>query len=123
MDCLFCKIIAGEIPAYKVYEDENVFAFLDINPKEVGHTLVIPKNHTRNIFTLEETSGLMESVVKVSNLLKSKLECEGLNIYVNNEAIAGQEVFHLHFHLVPAYENSIHLEKDEFTKIIEKINA
>lgn len=105
-DCIFCKIVNGEIPSAKVYEDEHVYAFLDISQVTKGHTLVIPKQHARNIYdTPSDIAGeLFARVPKISNAIKTAFQPDGLNILVNNEAPADQSVFHLHIHLLPKYE-------------------
>lgn len=102
-DCVFCAIAAGEIPCFKVYEDELVLAYLDINPFSEGHTLVIPKAHTTGLLdTPEETlAALLARVKKVAAHLKSALGCDGFHILQNNGAAAGQTVGHIHFHIVP----------------------
>ena len=102
-DCVFCAIAAGEIPSFKVYEDELVLAYLDINPFSEGHTLVIPKAHTTGLLdTPEETlAALLARVKKVAAHLKTALGCDGFHILQNNGAAAGQTVGHIHFHIVP----------------------
>ena len=104
-NCVFCAIAAGEIPCFKVYEDDLVLAYLDINPFAEGHTLVIPKAHTTGLLdTPPET--LREMIVRVQKVaarLKDALPCDGFNILQNNGAAAGQTVMHLHFHIVPRY--------------------
>lgn len=102
-DCVFCAIAAGEIPCFKVYEDELVLAYLDINPFSEGHTLVIPKAHTTGLLdTPEETLAvLLARVKKVAAHLKTALGCDGFHILQNNGAAAGQTVGHIHFHIVP----------------------
>jgi histidine triad (HIT) family protein len=104
-DCVFCAIAAGEIPSFKVYEDELVLAYLDINPFSKGHTLVIPKEHSTGLLdTSDETlSALISRVRKVAAHLKSALPCDGFNILQNNGEAAGQTVMHIHFHIVPRY--------------------
>ncbi|NSL52004.1 HIT family protein [Calidifontibacillus erzurumensis] len=104
-DCIFCKIINGEIPASKVYEDEHVLAFLDISQITKGHTLVIPKAHYENLFDLPQESAekLFSVVPKIVNAMKSQLHIEDLNLVSNSGRKAGQEVFHLHLHLIPRY--------------------
>jgi histidine triad (HIT) family protein len=104
-DCVFCAIAAGEIPSFKVYEDDLVLAYLDINPFSKGHTLVIPKEHyTGLIDTPDETlAALIERVKKVAAHLKTALPCDGFNILQNNGEAAGQTVMHIHFHIVPRY--------------------
>lgn len=103
VDCIFCKIVNGEIPSHKVYEDENVLAFLDANPSSKGHTLVIPKEHVENIHQASDMDYMWKSIVKVSDAVKDAFNAEGLNISQNNGKVAGQEVFHLHFHITPRY--------------------
>ncbi len=102
-NCIFCAIAAGEIPSFKVYEDDDVLAYLDINPFSEGHTLVIPKIHATGM--LDASDELLATVVarvkKVAAHLKTALPCDGFNILQNNGAAAGQTVPHLHFHIVP----------------------
>ncbi|BAI81358.1 histidine triad family protein [Deferribacter desulfuricans SSM1] len=107
MDCIFCKIISGEIPSAKVYEDDDFIAILDIRPVHLGHTLLIPKKHFRNIYDTDKEIGekIYPVLVKLANAIKSALNCDGLNIVQNNEPAGGQEVFHSHIHLIPRYEN------------------
>jgi histidine triad (HIT) family protein len=104
-DCIFCKIISGEIPCAKVYEDEHVIAFLDISQVTKGHTLVIPKVHKKDIFELtpEIASKLFEVVPKIANAINEKFSPIGLNVLNNNGEPAGQTVFHFHMHLIPRY--------------------
>ncbi len=104
-DCIFCAIAAGEIPSCKVYEDEVVLAYLDINPFTKGHTLVIPKEHSPNLIQTpdERLAAVIARVKKVAAHLKDALPCDGFNILQNNGEAAGQSVFHLHFHIVPRY--------------------
>ena len=107
MDCIFCAIVAGEIPAVKVYEDEHVFAFMDIAPANPGHTLVIPKQHYRNIFDMptEVGSKIMQAAIPIANAIRTALNSDGLNLFQSNEAAAFQTVFHFHLHLIPRWEN------------------
>jgi histidine triad (HIT) family protein len=104
-DCIFCKIIAGDIPSAKVYEDEHVYAFLDISQVTKGHTLIIPKDHVKDIFELpEETAAnLYRAVPGVAKALNKAFEPNGLNVLNNNKKPAGQSVFHYHLHLLPRY--------------------
>lgn len=103
--CIFCSIAKGEIPSFKVYEDELVLAYLDINPFTRGHTLVIPKAHAEDL--LDADDALLEKIVvrvkKVAAHLKAALPCDGFNILQNNGEAAGQTVHHLHFHIIPRY--------------------
>ena len=102
-DCVFCAIAEAEIPSFKVYEDELVLAYLDINPFTKGHTLVIPKAHSKGLLdTSDETlATVLVRVKKVAAHLKEALPCDGFNILQNNGAAAGQTVRHIHFHIVP----------------------
>jgi len=101
-NCLFCKIIKGEVPSYKIYEDDFVYAFLDINPEKPGHTLVVPKKHSENIFNIEKDD--LERVIMASKKISQKMEqlgYGGVNIYNNNGEGSGQIVFHFHMHIIP----------------------
>ncbi|KGX92612.1 protein hit [Pontibacillus halophilus JSM 076056 = DSM 19796] len=104
-DCIFCKIIDGEIPSARVYEDEDVYAFLDISQVTKGHTLVIPKKHTKNIYETDAhiAEKVFSRVPKIANAMKEAFQPAGINILNNNEEAAGQSVFHLHIHLIPRY--------------------
>ena len=107
-NCLFCKIVSGEIPCYKIYEDENFLAFLDINPVNPGHTLVIPKKHSRNVLEMDNNKtlgNLMLIVQKLSKQIKTALKSDGINIIMNNEPAAGQIIFHTHTHIIPRFLN------------------
>ena len=134
-DCIFCKIINKEIPSHLIYEDEDVFAFLDINASAPGHTIVIPKKHVVTMFELSQDElGLLFEKVKMiaSKIKESELAPTGFNIGVNQYRPAGQEVDHLHLHIIPRWENdgggamqSIVLNKTEesLESIAEKIKA
>ncbi|MDD5098682.1 MAG: HIT family protein, partial [Candidatus Pacebacteria bacterium] len=102
-NCIFCKIINNEIPCYKIYEDEFVLAFLDINPVVIGHTLIIPKKHFENIFEAEDEylERIITASKKISLKMKEALGVEGINLYQANGLIAGQTVFHFHLHILP----------------------
>ncbi|MDR1567782.1 MAG: HIT family protein [Streptococcaceae bacterium] len=106
--CVFCQIISGEIPSAKIYEDENILAFLDITQTTKGHTLVIPKQHIRNIFEMpEETAATIgRKLPRLAAQIKEKLGASGMNIINNNEAVAYQSVFHAHIHLIPRYSKT-----------------
>ena len=107
MDCIFCKIVAGEIPSYKVYENEDVLAFLDIAPVSHGHTLVVSKKHWQNMEEIPENElgRLMIGVKKVGSLIKTKLGYKGYNVSENNDPVAGQVVPHIHWHVIPRQED------------------
>lgn len=106
--CVFCKIIKGEIPCYKIYEDDEVLAFLDVNPTSVGHTLVVCKSHFEHILDCndETYTHLMLVVKKLSNLIMKKCDAEGLNIITNCKEAAGQTVPHFHVHIIPRYDEN-----------------
>lgn len=130
-DCIFCAIAAGEIPSFKVYEDELVLAYLDINPFSRGHTLVIPKAHSTGLLDTDEATlaAVIARVQKVAAHIKPKLGATGFNILQNNGASAGQTVNHLHFHIVPRYGTEVGeitfegapAEMDELKKLADEI--
>lgn len=104
MACLFCSIVAGNIPARRVYEDEHAIAFLDIGPWKRGHTLVVPRRHVDDVLDADEAlSEIAPAISATGRLLVEKLGADGLNLLSNAGAVSGQEVFHLHVHLVPRY--------------------
>jgi histidine triad (HIT) family protein len=105
-DCLFCKIVAGEIPSFNVYEDGNTFAFLDINPVNAGHTLVVPKRHSQNIFDIppEDWMAVSETARSVAIALESALNADGVNLMMNNRENAGQVIDHPHVHVIPRFQ-------------------
>lgn len=104
MDCLFCAIIDGDIPSRQVYADDTAIAFLDISPWHRGHTLVIPRRHVADALAEPESLSLIAPAIQATGrLLVDRLKAEGLNLLVNSGAVAGQEVFHLHVHLIPRY--------------------
>ncbi|MGE4571451.1 MAG: HIT family protein [Candidatus Izemoplasmatales bacterium] len=132
MNCIFCKIIEGEIPSYKVYEDEHIMAFLDISQVTKGHTLIVPKKHVKNIFEMDEDVSkiIFKSVPKIANAIKKSFKPIGLNIISNNEKPL-QSVDHFHIHLVPRYEddgfdisfknNQANFENKDYLEILEKL--
>jgi histidine triad (HIT) family protein len=105
-DNIFAKILRGEIPAHKVYEDEHVLAFMDIMPRADGHTLVIPKQPARNILDIapDVLANLVTGVQKVAKAVKTAMNADGLTIQQFNESAGGQVVFHIHFHVVPRFD-------------------
>ena len=105
-DCIFCKIVAGEIPCAKVYEDENILSFLDIAPVNKGHALVITKEHHEDLLSLpiEQGCRLLESLQKVGKAVMEVTGADGFNVIQNNGTAAGQLVFHTHFHIIPRFE-------------------
>ena len=132
MDCIFCKIIKGEIPSSKVYEDSNVLAFLDIGPVNKGHTLVIPKEHYETLFDVPDD--LLKEVIvvvkKVSKAVKKGVEADGISLGMSNYKAAGQVVPHAHFHIMPRFsDDGLKLwpqgkyEEGEMDSYKEKIEA
>ena len=104
MDCVFCRIVSGEIPSYKVYEDENVLAILDISQATKGHTLILAKKHYKNLYDIDENvaADIFRVIPKIANALKSAFSPIGLNVLINTEKPL-QTVFHFHIHLIPRY--------------------
>ncbi|MBI1866314.1 MAG: HIT family protein [Candidatus Staskawiczbacteria bacterium] len=127
MDCIFCKIAKGELDSAKVYEDENIFAFLDIKPFAKGHCLVIPKEHFENIFDIDEN--ILQKVIviakKISEKIKNNLKADGIRLSQSNGETAGQEVMHFHLHLIPKYKDDGVPEANfgELKKLAEEIRA
>lgn len=120
MDCLFCKIANGEIPSYKIYEDDIVLAFLDINPDSDGHTLIIPKKHFKDLDDIDdETLNHVNKIAKKSKkLLEKKLNCDGMSLLQNNGTV--QEVKHYHLHLKPYYNEKKSIEMIKNSKYINE---
>jgi histidine triad (HIT) family protein len=102
-ECIFCKIIAGQIPATKIYEDDKVFAFLDIGPLSDGHTLVVPKQHYQKVHECppEVLSDIGARLGKIAAAVSSAMNSDGYNVLCNNGRAAGQLVEHVHFHIIP----------------------
>jgi histidine triad (HIT) family protein len=105
-NCIFCKILAGEIPSTTVYEDDDFKAILDVNPAARGHVIILPKRHAANIYELpdEDAGKIMIVAKKIAKALKQAYGCDGVNILQNNGEAAGQTVFHLHVHVIPRFE-------------------
>lgn len=106
-NCIFCKIIAGEIPSATIYEDEDFKVILDISPAAKGHALILPKQHYANLYELpDELCGkVMKLAKKLATHMTDKLNCDGFNLVQNNGEVAGQTVFHFHLHLIPRYKD------------------
>ncbi len=109
-DCIFCKIVAGDIPACKIYEDEHTLAFMDIGPLVKGHTLVIPKTHYDPLSETptEILTACMQTVQRVMQAQQKALSAVGVNLHQANGAAAGQVVPHLHFHIIPRFADDGH---------------
>jgi histidine triad (HIT) family protein len=108
-DNIFAKILRGEIPSVKVYEDEHSIAFMDVMPQAPGHTLVLPKQPSRNLLDAspETLSHLIKAVQKVANAVQEAFDADGIYVAQFNEPSAGQTVFHLHFHVIPRHEGTV----------------
>lgn len=104
-NCIFCKIVNGDIPSKMLYEDGEFKVILDLGPATKGHALILPKNHYRNLYELPEdmASKVMLLAKKMASQMTDKLECDGFNLVQNNGEAAGQTVFHFHLHLIPRY--------------------
>ncbi|MFH2021210.1 MAG: HIT family protein [archaeon] len=109
-DCIFCKIIDGQIPCSKVYEDSNVLCFLDNGPVNKGHLLVVPKQHAESILdeSDENLAHCMVAIKKVAGALMKAMKAEGFNVINNAKPAAGQVIFHTHFHIIPRFANDGH---------------
>jgi len=132
-DCIFCKIIDGQIPSHKIYENESLLAFLDIFPLSYGHTVVIPKKHYYNFLDMPEDDmrDFFKDLKKISALIKKKLKIDGFNLVQNNFPAAGQVIPHFHFHIIPRMKGDgplrmvpgkIQAKDEDLRKIIQKIN-
>ena len=106
-NCIFCKLANGEIPTATLYEDEDFRVILDASPASKGHALILPKEHYRNLYDIDEELAAKAMVLakKMVGRLTDVLECDGYNIVQNNEEAAGQSVFHFHMHMIPRYQN------------------
>jgi histidine triad (HIT) family protein len=105
MDCIFCAIVQGRAPAETIFEDEETLAFMDINPANPGHTLVIPKRHVRDVYELDEetAAAVMKATARVARAIKRALQPDGMNLVQSNERAGGQEIFHFHIHVIPRW--------------------
>ncbi len=119
MECIFCKIIKGEIPCFKLYEDDKVLAFLDINPDSDGHTLLIPKNHFKDLDDIDNETLLSINNVsrKIKKMLEEKLNCDGVTLIQNNGDV--QEIKHYHMHIKPFYNNKKSIELIKYKEYIK----
>jgi len=132
-ECLFCAIVEGDMPSYKLYEDEWFCVILDRFPKCLGHTLILPKRHAEHLFALgeEEAKWLFPLAQRIATVLHKVLEFDGLNLVQNNGASAGQQVNHFHLHLIPRYDSDAMImqyepldpSKEEFEAMVEKFNT
>ena len=130
-DCIFCKIASGEIPSATLYEDDDFRVILDLGPASKGHALIIQKEHFRNLYDIDENTAAKAIVLakKMVRKMTDVLGCDGYNLVQNNEACAGQTVFHFHMHLIPRYEGDHvglgwhmgELTEEDKKEILEKI--
>ena len=106
-ECIFCKIVAGEIPCFKIYEDDATLAFMDINPGNPGHCLVIPKNHAPDAYSIdaEDFAAVARTCTKVAPAVRDVVSPDGINLVQANGAGAGQSVFHVHMHILPRWKD------------------
>ena len=129
MDCTFCRIVAGREPAHIVYENEVTLAFLDRLPTQEGHTLVIPKAHATDVWDIEpgQAEAVMRSALKIARALKTAYDCDGINIFHNTGAAAGQSVFHFHMHVLPRWRRKQAFRsppvKAPFEQVAERIRT
>jgi len=130
-DCLFCKMVTGEIPAHKIYENDRVLAFLDIGPVSPGHTLVISKAHAENLAanTVEDACALMTAIHDLAPKIARAVGASGYNLGMNHGEVAGQDVLHTHLHIMPRKEGEArafvktHPSQEELKGIAEKIRS
>lgn len=110
MECIFCKIVKGEIPASIVYNDSQFVAFLDIKPVNLGHVLLVPKKHSQDLFDMsgEDLSNAFPLVQKIAKAVKAATKADGVNIGMNNGPAAGQAVMHPHIHIMPRFKGDGH---------------
>ena len=120
MHCIFCKIINKNISSYKIYEDDDIFAFLDINPVNSGHTLIIPKKHILDLMEIDNSvlSKIMDKSRDIAKLLTTKLNADGFTLVQNNGIV--QEVKHFHLHVIPKYKNEVKMNIEEVYNQIMK---
>ncbi len=119
-DCIFCKIINGEIPSKKIYEDDKLYVFLDLNQDCPGHCLIVPKIHCINLrdISAELLNYIMQTAIKLYVFLEEKLNCDGMTLLQNNGC--AQDIKHFHLHLLPKYINKPNLSIDEIFDILIK---
>jgi histidine triad (HIT) family protein len=106
-DCIFCKVLAGEIPSERVYEDEYAVGVMDINPWTRGHAVVIPRQHAANLYEIseEDLQHVIVAAKRLATKMRDTLACDGLNLIQSNGSAAWQTIFHLHVHVIPRYDD------------------
>ncbi len=130
--CIFCKIVSGEIPSFKILETDKCVAILDINPANPGHTLIISKEHYDNVYSIDDEvlKDMVLVAKKIARRLKDRFECKGVNIIMNNEKPAGQIIPHAHMHVIPRFDEDRviityakkELTKEQFSEIAKKLS-
>jgi histidine triad (HIT) family protein len=132
-DCLFCRIVAGEIPAQRVDEDEHTVAFMDLNPWTRGHALVVPRTHSRNLYEVDDAdlAHTVRAAKRLALRMRDRLGCDGVNLINSCEPAAWQTVFHLHVHVIPRYDDDPlevptrpqEADQDELAKVAEELRG
>ncbi|HEX6714419.1 MAG TPA: HIT family protein [Thermoleophilaceae bacterium] len=132
-DCLFCKIVSGQIPSHKIDEDDKTLAFMDINPWTRGHALVIPKEHSRNIYDAnpDDLAATHVAAQRLAQRMRERLNCDGINVLQSSEPVAMQTVFHTHVHVIPRYsDDGLRMpahpqpaEQDELAALAEELRG
>ena len=132
-DCIFCRIVAGEVPAHRVDEDEHTVAFMDLNPWTRGHALVVPRRHSRNLYDIEpEDFGHVGAAAqRLAQRMRDRLGCDGVNLINSAEPAAWQTVFHFHMHVIPRYDDDPlslptrprEADQDELGKVAEELRG
>jgi histidine triad (HIT) family protein len=132
-DCIFCKVVAAEIPAQRVDEDEHTVAFMDLNPWTRGHALVVPRNHSRNLYDTgdEDLAHTIRAAKRLALRMRDRLGCDGVNLINSCEPAAWQTVFHLHVHVIPRYDDDplqlptrpSEADPDELAKVAEELRG
>lgn len=136
-NCIFCKILNGDIPSVTAYENDDFKVIFDVSPASKGHVLILPKNHVANVFEMDEETAAKAYVLakKLAAALKEILHCDGVNIVQNNGEAAGQTVFHFHMHVIPRYKGDSkpgkcsmvswvpgEMDKEEMMKVAEELS-
>ena len=131
--CIFCKIVAGELPAQRIDEDEHTIAFMDLNPWTRGHALVVPRNHARNLYEVDDDdlAHTMGAAKRLALRMRDRLRCDGINLINSCEPAAWQTVFHLHVHVIPRYDDDPlqlptrprEADQEELAKVAEELRG
>jgi histidine triad (HIT) family protein len=132
-DCIFCKIVAGELPSEIVQEDDHTIAFMDINPWTRGHALVIPRRHSRNLYDVDDDdlAHVASAAKRLARRMRDALGCDGINLLNSSEPAAWQTVFHTHIHVIPRYDDDPlrlpgqpgHPSEDELARVAQELRG